>query len=239
MPDWRNAAEYPSPRTLPNHRWAWEFLRRNPDYRKDWASVLARYLANPGDYFALGQTAAGYAEQVSADDSWNPLPEHPNFYLPADESPKWSLRDIVNPATDDPEFLAFVLQFGFLFFKREGAPLPVYPGGAKYPWTFFNLNLPLKPQLENARKMLAAEQKRQGIKPRQVKHHRELWPFYLRLLDAEIDGRTPKQTADALESEIDGLDERKVWDSLRAAKRLTEQEGYLSIFLSTEKSVAE
>ncbi|HLX08978.1 MAG TPA: hypothetical protein VKY89_14080, partial [Thermoanaerobaculia bacterium] len=87
--------------------------------------------------------------------------------------------------------------------------------------------------------MLAEAQERQGIKPRRIKHHRQLWPLYLRLLDAEIDGRTPKQIADALESEIDDLDRRKVADSLQAARKLTEQEGYLSIFLSTENSVAE
>jgi hypothetical protein len=239
MPDWRKAAEYRFPRSLPNHRWAWEFLRRNPDYRKDWASVLARYLANPGDYFDPGQNAAQYAQQVSADDSWNPLPEHPNFFLPADESAKWSLCDIVNPATDDPGFLAFDLQLGgVLFFKREGSP--VHLGGAQYPWTFFNLNLPSKPQLETARRMLAAEQKRQGINPVLVKHHRKLWPRYLRLLDAEIDERTPKQTADVLAAEeIDGLDEKKVWNQLQYAKRMTRPDGYLTIFLSSGNSDSE
>jgi hypothetical protein len=237
LPNWRNAAEYHFPPDFPAHRWAWEFLRRNPDYRKDWASVLARYLANPGDYFDPGQSAAQYAQQVSADDSWNPLPEHPNFYLPADESAKWSLYDMVNPATDDPGFLAFNIQFGFLFFKREGAP--VYPGGAQYPWAFFNLNLPLKPQLETARRMLTAEQKRQGINPGQVKHHRKLWPRYVRLLDAEIDGRTPTQTADGLVEEFFGLDVKKVWNQLQYAKRMTRPDGYLTIFLSSGNSDAE
>jgi hypothetical protein len=229
LPDWRNAAEYPSPRTLPNYRWAWEFLRRNPDYRKDWADVLARYLANPGDYFGPDETR--YPEPIPAEDGWNPDPNHHNFFMPADESAKWSLRDMVNPATDDPGFLAFTLQFGYLYtFHRDG---PKEPKGAQYPWAFFNLNLSLKPQLETLRRMLAAEQKRQGIKPHRVTHHRDLWPDYLRLLDADLDGRTPKQIADALQEQIYGLDDRKVGDRLKAARKMMEPEGYLSIFLST------
>jgi hypothetical protein len=228
MPDWRNAAEYRFPRGFPKHRWAWEFLRRNPDYRKDWASVLTRYSANPEDYFGPDETR--YPEPIPADDSWNEDPEHPNFYLPAHESAKWSLLDMFNPATDDPGFLTFNLEFGTLSFKREGSP--VYRGGTQYPWAFFNLYLPLKPQLEAIRRALTTAQKRHGIKPRRIKHHRTLWPRYLRLLDAEIDGRTPKQIADALESEIDGLDERKVWDQLQAARKMTRPEGYLSIWLS-------
>ena len=34
MPDWRDAAQYPRDRSL--RQWAWEFLRRNPEYRAAW-----------------------------------------------------------------------------------------------------------------------------------------------------------------------------------------------------------
>jgi Family of unknown function (DUF6499) len=224
LPNWRNAAEYDFPPGFPHIRWAWEFLRRNPEYRKDWATALARFRESPDDF--------GY--DPAAPESANP--EHPNFCLLMDEKDKWHLGHMVNPAVAYPDWLSFTLQFGYLYTFHIGGP--VEPKGARYPWAFFNLNLPLKPQLETVGRMLASAQKRQGIKPRRPKHHRQLWPFYLRLLDAEIDGRTPKQIADALENEIDGLDEKKVWDSLKAARRMTEQEGYLSIFLSTENSVA-
>lgn len=56
---------------------------------------------------------------------------------------------------------------------------PVEPKGAQYRWAFFNLKLPLKPQLETVGRMLTEAQKRQGIKPRRIKHHRQLWPLYL------------------------------------------------------------
>ena len=88
-------------------------------------------------------------------------------------------------------------------------------------------------QLTAARRALEEAQRRLAIKPHRSTHHRDLWPDYLRLLDADLDGRTPKQIADALQKQIYGLDERKVWDRLRAARKMTDPGGYLSIFLST------
>lgn len=37
--DWRNPGLYEYTRTLGRAEWAWEFLRRNCDYARDWASV--------------------------------------------------------------------------------------------------------------------------------------------------------------------------------------------------------
>jgi hypothetical protein len=36
-PDWRRRETYEYTRGLPRRGWAWEFLRRNPDYRREWA----------------------------------------------------------------------------------------------------------------------------------------------------------------------------------------------------------
>ncbi len=35
LPDWRNESDYPAPDELPLRLWAWEFLRRNPEFQKD------------------------------------------------------------------------------------------------------------------------------------------------------------------------------------------------------------
>lgn len=35
-PDWRRSETYDYTRSLPRRGWAWEFLRRNPDYRREW-----------------------------------------------------------------------------------------------------------------------------------------------------------------------------------------------------------
>lgn len=36
IPNWRNLEEYPNPKTTTPQEWAWEFLRRNNEYRADW-----------------------------------------------------------------------------------------------------------------------------------------------------------------------------------------------------------
>jgi transcriptional regulator len=39
-PDWRDPASYEYTRDLTREGWAWEFLRRNPNYRKSWRDQL-------------------------------------------------------------------------------------------------------------------------------------------------------------------------------------------------------
>ena len=42
--DWRNKAVYDYTNDLDLNGWAWEFLRRNPEYRKDWKKELNQIL---------------------------------------------------------------------------------------------------------------------------------------------------------------------------------------------------
>ena len=37
--DWRNPKDYEFTKSLNSDGWAWEFLRRNPDYIKDWVKA--------------------------------------------------------------------------------------------------------------------------------------------------------------------------------------------------------
>jgi hypothetical protein len=226
MPDWRNGAEYRFPPDFPAYRWAWEFLRRNPEYRNDWATALVRFLASPEDF------GLDTPDPAAFDGGWNPDPKHPNFYLGFAEKEKWGVGDLVNPEIDDPYFLAFPAQYGHLYFFHGSGPTT--PKGAQFPWAFFDLHRSLRRQLNAVGRALATVQKRQGIKPRGIKPHRDLWPHYLRLLDADLDGRTPKQIADALQEEIYVLDEKKVWDQLQAARRMTKPEGYLDIIFAAQ-----
>lgn len=133
--------------------------------------------------------------------------------------------------------LSFTVQSVSLTSVMEGGSIAPQQFGSRFPWTMFDLALPIAPQLRVLRPALESAQKELGITPRPIKLHRTLWPLYLRLLDADLDSRTPKQIADLLQYEIEkGVSEGKVWDQLRAAKRMIQPGGYLSIFLSTEKS---
>ena len=41
-PDWRDADTYAYTQSLPRRAWAWEFLRRNPAYRRSAERALSR-----------------------------------------------------------------------------------------------------------------------------------------------------------------------------------------------------
>jgi hypothetical protein len=236
MPDWRNASHYRFPADFPSYRWVWEFLRRNRDYRKDWEGALARFLADAAE-FAEVPDIREFLESggtlIATGESFSHNPVDPDFYLPVDERERWRLRDgLLNPGTDEPTNLHFNLDFGTVHFMRKGATLQAR--GPAYPIVEFDLHLPLKPQLEAIVEPMERVRGHLKIKPRRAKHHRKLWPLYLRLLDADLDQRTPKQIADVLapEPETQAMDEKKVWDQLKAARRMTQPDGYLSIFLS-------
>ena len=51
-PNWRNADEYPRVYDTAPNAWAWEFLRRNPTYIKDWVTFRDR----------IGEYAARYPD---------------------------------------------------------------------------------------------------------------------------------------------------------------------------------
>ncbi|MFY9822783.1 MAG: DUF6499 domain-containing protein [Thermoanaerobaculia bacterium] len=218
MADWHKAADYNFPKTFSPYRWAWEFLRRNPEYRKDWTAALSRFRAGKGEF-------EGWSEGARDDN-----PEDPDFWLIAEERGKWCLDALLNPATDLPTHLSFNLGFGSMEVLAEGASFMAR--GPTYPIVEFNLLLPLAPQLASAERKLKQAQSWLKIKTKRSKHSRALWARYLRLLDARLDGRSPTQIANELEKEEDGLDEKKVWDRLQAAEELTVPTGYLSIVRS-------
>src|SRR6266700_5276026 len=41
LPDWTKPDQYPDPKTTSSRQWAWEFLRRNPEYQRLWDELIA------------------------------------------------------------------------------------------------------------------------------------------------------------------------------------------------------
>ena len=239
MSDWRNANDYRFPADFPDYLWAWEFLRRNPEYRRDWEAALSRFVSKT-DEFEREIDARKVLESggtlVVLGEDWSEDATNPAFCLPVDEAHRWGLKRLFNPSTDKPEWLTFSPDFGTVHYLRKGEPFKAR--GPAYPIVEFNLHLPLKPQLEAISEPLERARKHLGIKPRRIMQYRSLWPHYLRLLDADLDERTPRQIADVLNRESDrgGIDDKKVWDQLKSARRMRSPEGYLSIFLSPSDS---
>lgn len=131
--DWRNAQDYEFTNQLTRDGWAWEFLRRNPEYVKEWDNALVKYQIDHGKYrddllpkiTALLENGEGsvnlipgYSKEVNAD---NLLDKERRFLLyyanqllkkevPSDISykgarSKWGfcLDHLINPETDNPK----------------------------------------------------------------------------------------------------------------------------------------
>lgn len=126
MPNWRYPDEYPSPKKLTHREWAWEFLRRNPDYRKEWEEALRDWERDLPDWQrelkerleALRRDHPGAEVELRLrieDDSlppgrksflMAPDPLSPRFIITGSKvlpkASRWGLWGFVNPDLDSP-----------------------------------------------------------------------------------------------------------------------------------------
>lgn len=229
-PDWRKARDYDFCDTLNAGQWAWEFLRRNPDYQRDWQwfsaawEVLeARYGKPPErNYQAWKNDPAAYrpVDDVAADCRVN----EDNVLIECWMGARWGFYKFpLDPATNRPEI---------------GAQLSWRPLEDSVPWIDasdlsylgsepgrvalgFQLDLPLRPQLEAARQLLQRRQARlrkQGrLEMRTVAIQGLRWTLMLRLLDGRNSGELLPEVRTAVGS---GLNGRNPDELLREADSL-------------------
>lgn len=63
LPDWKDETAYPDPETTSLQQWAWEFLRRNPEYQKDFLAWKEK-----GGDCLRGNTQYQYADELELTD---------------------------------------------------------------------------------------------------------------------------------------------------------------------------
>jgi hypothetical protein len=224
--NWTNKKEYPNSKPTPSHQWAWEFLRRNSEYQKDW--VLW--------------------QKIYAGKNWKPACRKRNIKetlikkgrIPCLEflANSYGLRHLMeDPKTPNP-----CLTFSLLFnhwpkrSKLENND-ELMPEDELEVAFRFHLHRPLAPQLKNAGEWLRYEKKLMGLTKKRV--YKEHLQNYLRLLDAQQAGATYQKMAEILyppnkkrisdpdyDSYQEGIDTVK--NHLRAAKLLRDKE-YISL----------
>jgi len=184
--EWWKPKDYSFTKKLDPLGWAWEFLRRNPDYRVDFEKELPGYLE-----WCEKMSSGPPMQELVGDKAERIGPEHPRFEISGSIDAgiyynKWGLVGLLNPDTDKPHYLgsAFAMLLsggGDRFFKND----PAGPRRWRNEW--FDLSLPIKPQIEAVRQELLREQRYQrdnkGLKVRRPKSHLQNWTLYLRLLD--------------------------------------------------------
>ena len=210
--------------TLTRDQWAWEFLRRNPDYQTDYRAFLAIWRALEADYGAPPNR--DFSKWKQDPRAYGPLPG--DAELTASGSELCTLDD-------DRVLLECWMgaKWGFHKFPLDStrtAPAPAElswrpppqsdtPVEAPYRLDLtFDLSLPLPPQLEAAKFRLvsrAAELRRQGLAaPKTVANQRARWTTMLRLLD---DNQMLEEKNDAMLCEAQAMMRSGYLDILRLA----------------------
>lgn len=182
---------------LTRDQWAWEFLRRNPDYRADYRRFITLWHALEADYGAPPNRDFPRWKQDPR--AYGPLPGSVDLAAPTGE---------LCVVEDERVLLECWMGAKWGFYKfpldpERGTP----PGADELSWRpplqpaphvdevcrldiSFDLSLPLPPQLEAAKFRLvgrAAELRRQGIlAPKTVANQCARWIRMLRVLDGDM-----------------------------------------------------
>ena len=179
---------------LTRDQWAWEFLRRNPDYRRDYQAFIAIWRALEADYGTPPQR--DFSRWKRDPRAYGPLPGDAELATPGDE---------LCTVDDDRVLIECWMgaKWGFHKFPLDPArtapapdelswrppPPPDAPVDAPYRLDIsFDLSLPLPQQLEAAKFRLvsrAAELRHQGLAaPMTVANQRARWARMLHRLDS-------------------------------------------------------
>jgi hypothetical protein len=160
-PNWKNKDEYPDPKITPGYKWAWEFIRRNPLYQKD---------------FNLFKKSKSKEERLRIWNEWG-FEKHLEIFDPKKNNP---LR-LKLAFTNFPR--SFGLQKGELDEEYICNPFRTNSEQA----VIFDLSLPIDKQILEARSFLLKSRKFSKIKPERANNsiHKDKLPDYLRVLDAK------------------------------------------------------
>ena len=227
MKNWRNAEDYPSVDSLSPGRWAWEFLRRNQDYREDWEKKLEIWNSE----VAKGEIMAPNYPEV--DDRRFNIPA--GIFSPFDEcKARWGLSSYVNPDQDDPIKLGFEVSFGPLIGKEFIFDEPQL-------MLRLDINRPISPQLNVSKPSLLRFQKilkqNRVIEVVTPRGHRNQWTRYLRVLDARSAGASYEEIAGSVISEPGPDDDpRRIVEGILKQARRMMRSGYRNIILPTKDS---
>lgn len=259
LPDWKDPKAYPEPDDLSLGQWAWQFLRRNPEYQADFAKwrELRDGLDDPEgrlptidqdlSFFVCdppasdGETYATYRKRVG--NKWRS-----EISLYAHLWEKYGLRTgarfwlLPDPREDQQSVWFETLTIGYI---------PGIPDCREYvvgPEAFevlvrFNLEWPIEVQLEKAQKILKRERtyykKNDAFEPIEKRNRLDKFQLYIRLLDAEVSGAEAGEMAAVLLPNRDnsypdyGAD-KNIRDGLKAAQKLRDRD-YRFIPLARQK----
>ena len=200
---WRNAGDYGADLTMP--QWAWEFLRRNPDYLRDWQRW--QQLEPPSQIEPIQPAAMrDFLQNLEWERVFRGKANTARLIQATREADKWGLICPIDPAMTPTQ------GEDFWFWKRKHHredvfvlnktlaeyTLPNSPPEEIY--VALDLSRPKGAQMKRAGELFKEEQDRQGVSVRDPKTKSRLqkYPNYLRVLDAKALGVAPIEIRDVL-----------------------------------------
>ena len=219
LPEWTKEKEYPAPAGPEKMSiWAWEFLRRWPEYRTFWTEKVEPYI---GDRGWICHDANG--------NWWPHLDELETRFGVYSPSPPQS--------TTPSRFRAYSAR-RVEYDGRESQQIYLKMHGAAFFYDNSRLTLPQQFAAGLAAALRAQEdrQKSGAINPKTSRKRPEKYVLYLRILDAEEAGAEPKHIRDQLFPDIpDGYPDSKrqkaLVDNRKAAQKLRDG-GYRSLLIA-------
>jgi hypothetical protein len=230
--EWEDAKNYDYTKSHTDEQWGWEFLRRNPKYKKDWEAALTRYLEEKKMPLQARPVKSEYYYNWSKDYLNIPLRSGDNVFE------KWGIPYYINPINESPA--AYVFDLLVPPYLLMGNKHPLYTQMEVTPDSnlkdtqlaiLIDLSRPVIPQLDEAKKCLLLLKKLPLIKNTRPKKNRELWVMYLRMLDATIAGATRKKALPIIFTKKADCTSESIWNErLKQAKTMTVS-GYRSLML--------
>lgn len=211
IPDWQIAEGYSVGDNWSENRWRWEFFRRRSDLRDYFdarAGETYEHYARFNENFPKSDEP-GFGAIVDVDArerfGYSPLPNprigdqpetllmphsagHTTKFVDDDACNVEQLLKMADVALNEREEFMFSRHLG-----HKSADIAENEHAV-----IFHLEQPLEPQIERARQMLRWEQKERLGKIIQRRQRPNLWPAYLRVIDARADGATWQQISQTL-----------------------------------------
>ncbi len=228
LPDWKDPTAYPNPKDTTTEQWAWEFLRRNPEYQSDY--VLWKE-AHEGSYQPEGEATHQMFEELN-----RRIGLHKKYGLYA------AMTDPARSELDGVAHLSAKYTNSLFYMPPVNGVNPLehitmVPTSHKDFTIKFDLERPIKPQIERAQTLLEKWQKtfkEQGkINVNNQRNSVEMYPSFLRVLDAEASEIGIPEMASIIYPEEDNSKtayavSKKIRNNLKAAKKLRDSD-YLFI----------
>ncbi|MBF9031703.1 DUF2285 domain-containing protein [Rhodobacterales bacterium HKCCE3408] len=218
-PNWRDAEAYGDSESWHLWRWRWEFYRRRGDLREDYFKFSEKgyqLLSAMAEYPRLSGVRKETLKKPSDKDYHCRTPDclekYSYYTLPNPAFGNHPLFEI-RPVYDRDDRVEFVDPHG------EAKVLKVDFEEGQY-GVVFDLDRPLAPQFEVARKRLEERQKFRYGALVKTPRHRSKWLFYLRALDAREAGASLAEIAAILPSSYGRRDAKAADNVLSQARGL-------------------